>query len=103
MKILVTRPSPEGEKLAKILNCIGILSWHFPLFNFLPSTSSISLSKKICELYKSDIILIFSKRSVYYTNLYLNENNLHWPLNPDYYAIGNGTAIFFQKYVKKKF
>lgn len=103
MKILVMRPSPEGEKLVNILNDIGILSWHFSLFDFLPSTSSISLSKKIYKLYISDIILIFSKKSVYYTNLYLNQNNLHWPIIPDYYTIGQGTAIFLKKYVKKKF
>ncbi|QCI17385.1 uroporphyrinogen-III synthase [Buchnera aphidicola (Aphis helianthi)] len=103
MKILVMRPSPEGEKLAKILNYIGISSWHFSLFNFLPSTSPISLSKKIYELYTSDVILIFSKKSIYYTNLYLINNNLNWPISPDYYAIGKGTALFLKKYIKKKF
>ncbi len=103
MKILVMRPSPEGEKLVNILNNMGILSWHFSLFNFLPSLSSISLSKKIYELYTSDIILFFSKKSVYYTNVYLNQNNLHWPIEPDYYTIGQGTAIFLNKYIKKKF
>lgn len=103
MKILVMRPSPEGEKLVNILNNIGILSWHFSLFNFSPSSSTISLSKKKYELYTSDVMIIFSKKSVHYTNLYLNKNNLHWPLNPDYYAIGKGTAIFLEKYIKKKF
>lgn len=103
MKILVMRPAPEGKKLANLLNYMGIVSWHFSLFNFLPSESAISLSKKIYELYTADIILIFSKKSVYYTNLYLNKNNLHWPIDPDYYAIGQGTAVFLKKYVKKKF
>ncbi|ALD15512.1 hypothetical protein IX46_03060 [Buchnera aphidicola (Aphis glycines)] len=96
------RPSPEGEKLVNILNKIGILSWHFSLFNFSPSSSLISISKKKHELYTADIMIIFSKRSVYYTNLYLNKNNLNWPLNPDYYAIGKGTAIFLEKYIEKK-
>ncbi|WP_261979538.1 uroporphyrinogen-III synthase [Buchnera aphidicola] len=103
MKILVMRPSPEGEKLVNILNNIGIMSWHFSLFNFLPSTSSMNLSKKLHELYTSDIVLIFSKKSVYYVNLYLNKNNLDWPLSPDYYTIGKGTAIFLKQHIKKKF
>lgn len=97
------RPSSEGRKLANILNNIGILSWHISLFDFLPSTTSISLSKKKYELYTSDKIIIFSKKSVYYTNLYLNKNNLHWPLSPDYYTIGKGTALVLKKYIKKKF
>lgn len=102
MKILVMRPSPTGEELAKNLNKIGISSWHFSLFDFFPSISSISLSKKIDMLYKSNVILVFSKKSIYYTNLYLIKNNLQWPLNVKYYAIGKSTAIFLYRYVKKK-
>ncbi|WP_284443200.1 uroporphyrinogen-III synthase [Buchnera aphidicola] len=102
MKILVVRPSPSGEELAKNLNKIGIPSWHFSLFDFYPSTSPISLSKKINELYESKIIVIFSKKSIFYTNLYLKNNNLKWPFHVKYYAIGKSTAFFLKKYIKKK-
>ncbi|MCU4137215.1 uroporphyrinogen-III synthase [Buchnera aphidicola (Sitobion miscanthi)] len=103
MKILVIRPSPTGEELANDLNNIGIPSWHFSLFDFYPSSSSISLSKKINILYQSKIILIFSKKSVYYTNLYLKKNNLKWPFHARYYAIGKSTAFFLYNYIKKNF
>ncbi|WAI18282.1 MAG: uroporphyrinogen-III synthase [Buchnera aphidicola (Acyrthosiphon caraganae)] len=103
MKVLVTRPSPEGEELVNNLNKIGIPAWHFPLFDFYPSVSPISLSKKINELYQSKIILVFSKKSIYFTNLYLIKNNLEWPSNVKYYAIGKSTAFFLNNYIKKKF
>ncbi|QCI21293.1 uroporphyrinogen-III synthase [Buchnera aphidicola (Hyperomyzus lactucae)] len=103
MKILVMRPSPAGEELVNNLNNIGIPSWHFSLFDFYPSLSSISLSKKANELYKSNIILVFSKKSIYYTNLYLTRHNLRWPSHARYYAIGKSTAFFLYKYIKKKF
>ncbi|WP_261979413.1 uroporphyrinogen-III synthase [Buchnera aphidicola] len=96
------RPSPVGEELVKNLNNIGIPAWHFALFDFYPSFSSISLSKKINELYKSNIILVFSKQAVYYTNIYLINNNLTWPTGPRYYAIGKKTAFLLYKTIKKK-
>jgi len=102
MNILVIRPSPSGEELVKYLNKIGISSYSFSLFDFYPSVSSISLSKKINELYQSNIILVFSKKSIYYTNLYLTKNNLRWPSCARYYAIGKSTALFLYKYIKKK-
>lgn len=102
MKILITRPSPEGEKLTYSLNNIGIPAWHFSLFKFFPSISKKSLPKKFYELYTSDVIIVFSKKSIYYTNLFLKKNNLQWPSYPEYYAIGNSTALFLYKYIKKK-
>lgn len=103
MKILVMRPSPTGEELVNDLNKIGIPSWHFSLFNFYPSLSEKSLSKKVHKLYQSKIILVFSKKSIYYTDLYLTKNNLKWPYYAKYYAIGKSTASFLYNYIKKKF
>lgn len=102
MKILVMRPSPVGEELVKNLNEIGISAWHFSLFDFHPSISPISLSKRINELYTSNIILVFSKKSIYYTNLFLQKNNLQWPSHAKYYAIGKSTANFLYRHIKKK-
>lgn len=96
------RPSPEGEELVYYLNNIGIFSYHFSLFNFHPSKTENSLSKKYFELYISDIILVFSKKSIYYINMYFEKNNLIWPIYPEYYAIGKKTAFILQKYVKKR-
>lgn len=103
MKILVMRPLLSGEELVNNLNSIGIPSWHFSLFDFYPSIGLMNLSKKISELYKTNIILVFSKQSIYYTNLYLKNNDLKWPSYPRYYAIGKSTACFLYKHVKKKF
>lgn len=97
------RPSPSGEELVKNLNTLNINSWHFSFFNFAPSVSNQNLSNKIFELYQSNIILVFSKMSIYYTNLYLKKNNLKWPAHVKYYAIGHNTAACLRKYVKKKF
>lgn len=103
MKILVIKPVVSGKKLVKKLKKIGINSWNFSFFDFFPSNSSINLSNKINELYKSNIIVLFSKQSVYYTNLYLNTNNLKWPDSAKYFTIGKSTALFLYKYIKKKF
>lgn len=102
MKILIMRPSDEGKKLMHKLKKIGIFSCHFFFFSFYPSTSSISLSKRINELYNSDIVLLFSKKSVHYTNLYLKKNHLKWPSQAQYFTIGKSTASFLYKFVKKK-
>lgn len=102
MKILVMRPSPLGEELVNNLNKYNIKSWHFSFFTFLPSISKISLAKKIKDLYQANIILVFSKTSIYYTNLYLNNHNLKWPTNAVYYAIGSSTANLLNTYVKKR-
>lgn len=102
MKILVMKSLPEGKELVNDLNDIGINSWHASLFDFYPSISLKNLSNKINELYKSDIILIFSKKAIYYTDLYLKNNNLTWPSYPRYYTIGKSTAIFLYQHIKKK-
>jgi hypothetical protein len=73
MKILVTRPSPEGEELVNNLNNVGIFSSHISLFDFYPSEGKNSIPKKVYALYKSDIIVIFSKKSIYYINTYLKK------------------------------
>ncbi|ANZ22764.1 uroporphyrinogen-III synthase [Buchnera aphidicola (Diuraphis noxia)] len=103
MKILVMRPERLGKDLVNNLNKIGIKSWHFSFFDFDISTSSMNLSNKCNELYQSNIIVLFSKRSIYYTNLYLKHNNLKWPDNVKYFTIGQSTALFLYKYVKKKY
>ncbi|CAL4325977.1 Uroporphyrinogen-III synthase [Buchnera aphidicola (Hyalopterus amygdali)] len=102
MKILIMRPSPEGEELVHYLNNAGIFSFHFSFFDFYPSTSKNRISKKIYDLYISDIILIFSKKSINYINIYFLKKKLIWPIYPKYYAIGESTAIFLSKYVQKK-
>lgn len=96
------RPSPVGEELVKNLNKIGVPSWHFSLFDFFPSLSAISLSQNINELYTSNVILVFSKNAIYYTNLYFKKNNLQWPSHVKYYAIGKSTANVLYRYIKKK-
>nr|WP_261979427.1 uroporphyrinogen-III synthase [Buchnera aphidicola] len=96
------RPFPEGKELVKKLKEAGISAWNFSLFNFKVSTSLISLSKKAYQLYTSDLIFVFSKKSIYFTQLYLNYHNLVWPSHPKYYAIGKNTAFFLKKYVLKK-
>lgn len=102
MKILVMRPSPEGEDLVNNLKKIGIHAWHFSFFDFYSSTSLVNLSNKVNDLYESNIIIIFSKKSIYYTNLYLKNHNLQWPFDAEYYTVGQSTALSLYKHVKKK-
>lgn len=96
------RPSPEGEELMNDLNNAGIISFHFSLFDFYPSTSKNKISTKIYDLYISDIVLIFSKKAINYINIYFFKNNLIWPIYPQYYTIGASTAVLLRKYVQKK-
>lgn len=102
MKILIMRPTNSGKKLVDDLKKINISSWNFSFFNFYPSLSSINLSNKINELYNSNIVVVFSKTCIYYTNLFLEDHNLTWPSYVKYFTIGKSTAIDLCKYVKKK-
>ncbi|QCI21858.1 uroporphyrinogen-III synthase [Buchnera aphidicola (Hyadaphis tataricae)] len=102
MTILVIRPSPTGEELVKNLNENGILSYHFSFYDFYPSFTKINLSNKVDELYQSDVIVFFSKTSIYYTDLFLKQKNLKWPFSVKYFTIGQSTAFFLHKHVQKK-
>lgn len=103
MKILITRPSPMGEELVEDLKNIGIIAYHFSLLDCIFSDGLQGLTKNIQLLYKSDKIIIFSPKAVYYTNLYLKKHALNWPSYPQYYAIGQSTATLLQNHIKKKF
>jgi uroporphyrinogen-III synthase len=102
MTILVIRPSPTGEELVQRLNEHGILSYHFSFYDFYPSFTKINLSNKVDELYQSDVIIFFSKTSIYYTDLFLKQKNLKWPFFVKYFTIGQSTAFFLYKHVQKK-
>ena len=62
----------------------------------------MNLLNKINELYKLNIIFIFSKKSIYYTNLYLKSHDLQFPFHERYYIFGKRTKLFIYRYIQKK-
>ncbi|CAL4325597.1 uroporphyrinogen-III synthase [Buchnera aphidicola] len=101
MKILITRPSSEGEKLVKYLSKFKILAYNFPLIDFFPLPDLNIFLKEINFFKKNDILCALSKKSVFYASKFLKEKKMVWPNNISYYAIGHSTAISLAYHAKK--
>lgn len=98
MTILITRPLPDGKKLVSMLHAVGIKSYFLSLIKFRPGPGLKKLLNKINQLKNKDMIFSLSKQAIYYTNIYLNKNNITWPSFVKYYAIGPKTGSILHKY-----
>lgn len=93
MNILITRPSPDGEKLVNKLLSIGKSAYHLPLIYFSPGTTLSLIKKKLSFLSNGDLLFIMSKRAVRYAHQQLLNMNTYWPPAITYYSIGEKTSL----------
>lgn len=93
MTILVTRPSPAGEQLVSRLRALGRVAYHAPLIDFSPGHDLPKLPALLQEMQAGDLVFALSQNAVRYANPLLKRNNLSWPTQLSYYAIGRGTAL----------
>lgn len=92
MSILVTRPSPAGETLVKCLTALGQVAWHAPLIDFLPGNDLAILPAKLRALNKGDSVFITSQQAIRYAQPRLQQAQMTWPEQLQYFAIGKNTA-----------
>lgn len=93
MTILVTRPSPAGEQLVSRLRALGRVAYHAPLIDFSPGEDLPKLPALLQDMQAGDLVFALSQNAVRYASPLLKRNNLSWPAQLSYYAIGRNTAL----------
>ncbi|MGL4486033.1 MAG: uroporphyrinogen-III synthase [Yersinia sp. (in: enterobacteria)] len=93
MTILVSRPSPAGEELVSRLRALGRVAWHAPLIDFSPGSDLPKLPALLHNMQAGDLVFALSQNTIRYANPMLKRNNLSWPTQLSYYAIGRTTAL----------
>ncbi|WP_227734112.1 uroporphyrinogen-III synthase [Yersinia proxima] len=93
MTILVTRPSPAGEQLVSRLRALGRVAYHAPLIDFSPGDDLPKLPALLQDMQAGDLVFALSQNAIRYANPLLKRNNLSWPTQLSYYAIGRNTAL----------
>ncbi|WMY95676.1 MAG: hypothetical protein RA163_00505 [Arsenophonus sp.] len=61
MSILITKPNPDGRKLAQMIRSIGMTVLHAPLIKIIPSDEIILLPIKLSQLNHADLIFFYQK------------------------------------------
>lgn len=100
MSILVTRPSPFGEQLVKQLLENGMEAYHTPLITFGPGNELDKLPVYLNDLGSDDIVIVASQHAVHYASRKLRSENVIWPKNINYLAIGQKTASTLQEIIQ---
>lgn len=93
MSILITRPSPHGERLVNKLLSVGKLAYHFPLIYFSMGKGLSLLQHKLSVLSDGDFLFITSGSAVWYAHYQLLRIGMSWPTKLVYYSIGQATSI----------
>ena len=93
MTILVTRPSPSGERLVSRLRALGRVAYHAPLIDFAPGGDLPQLPQALQQLNAGDLVFVLSQHSVNYADSVIGRAGLSWPAHLTYYAIGRTTGL----------
>lgn len=100
MSILVTRPSPFGERLVEQLIKNGMEASHTPLIAFGPGDQLDKLPTHLNYIRSIDIVIVASQHAVHYASEKLEAENYSWPTNITYLAIGQKTASTLQNIIQ---
>ncbi|MBD2783177.1 uroporphyrinogen-III synthase [Xenorhabdus sp. DI] len=97
MSILITRPLPAGEELAKRLRSMGKSAFSAPLIDIQPGADLPLLSQKLQWLSAGDLVFLLSKNAVHYAHKQLMQEGQSWPNQLSYYGIGKSTSLMFHR------
>lgn len=93
MRILVTRPSPDGEALVSRLHALGLVAWSFPLIEFAPGRELSRLPDYFNALRPGDLAFVLSRHAVEYANSALARRSMGWPAQVAWFSIGRSSAL----------
>lgn len=93
MTILVTRPTPTGERLVNQLRALGRVAYHAPLIDFIPGCDLQKLPQTLLQLNIGDLVFVLSQHSVNYADSVIGRVGLKWPTHLVYYAIGRASGL----------
>ncbi len=94
MAVLITRPEPHGQQLCQQLSLHGIDTVYQPLLQVVPGQDIDHLPQ---SLQQADIIIAVSQPAVQLASQTFQEQNLCWPSNALYIAVGQKTAHVLSK------
>lgn len=92
LKVLVTRPKPQGEELCEKIREQGGQAVFFPIVDILPSENSEKFKQAIARLAEYDIVVFVSLHAVLQSQAFIHAL---WPVFPSHIqvmAIGKKTA-----------
>ncbi|ABF14120.1 uroporphyrinogen-III synthase [Candidatus Palibaumannia cicadellinicola] len=98
MSILVTRPSPAGEKLVEKLRAYGKLAWHLPLIRFLPGMDLPMLGRHFMALCQDDLLFILSQHAIVYAHSWLLQQSINWPARLRYFTVGSTSGLLLHQF-----
>ncbi|NUU68748.1 uroporphyrinogen-III synthase [Enterobacteriaceae bacterium BIT-l23] len=97
MRILVTRPSPDGEALVSRLRAMGLVAWSFPLIEFSPGRELSRLPDYLNALRPGDLAFVLSRHAVEYAHATLSRQSMRWPAQAAWFSIGRSSALALHK------
>jgi uroporphyrinogen-III synthase len=92
MRVLVTRPSPSGEKLCQLLAEHGAIPVHFPTIEIQSKQNDADFMKNLTNLGTQDWLIFISPQAVYTSIASIRNHWPHFPPTLKLAAIGAGTA-----------
>lgn len=92
MTILITRPAPECQLLARQLNAAGISAVAQPLLEIRPGKQLPTLVSQLNRLQPDDFLIAVSVHAVNLAHNFLMSQGVSWPKNVHYMAVGHKTA-----------
>lgn len=97
LRILVTRPSPQGEILCAHIREQGGEALHLPTIAIAPPADLAALDAAIAELAHQDWLIFVSPQAVYASIVSIRQAWPHLPPHVQIAAIGAGTASALQE------
>ena len=99
LRVLVTRPAGQSDRLVDVLADAGITASCLPLLNLEAVTEAAkieSIKKQLQRLGKQDFVIFISSNAVKYTAEFLERYDLAWPASLPCIPIGGATAKAIQ-------
>lgn len=95
---LITRPKHKGALLAEKITAVGGVSYCCPFVDIAIGEEFNQIPSLLTALSSKDYVIAISDNAVQYTQTSLKQNNLYWPANINYIAVGPTTAHCWQQY-----
>ncbi|MDF2940160.1 MAG: uroporphyrinogen-III synthase [Gammaproteobacteria bacterium] len=92
LTVLITRPRPQGEQLAKLIQAEGGHSFVWPCLEIVPSPSLKHISDSVRKIDQNGLFVFVSPNAVAYTFSALNQAEKQRLQHSPLIAIGEGTA-----------
>lgn len=97
LRVLVTRPKPQGEELCQEIRSAGGIPVYFPVIEIKPPQDSDALQEQIKQIDQFDWIIFVSPQAVMQSLPFIRD---HWPVLPvtvKIATIGSRTAMLLEK------